>query len=182
MFAGLATILTGAVVIHIYLRQKREEKVQAARIIIQEIREAEDKVDIVTEKMHSGATNNLPPVLPVNNWRKYSHLFAKDFDQDELKLINGFYSNCEIIHDMVGKQNNFFWITTEERARVVQNKLADLLFSEAQNVDTLLDKYSRHPYSYAPQRTLDEITFAIGQFKKISIASCGQKFKHLSDL
>ncbi len=125
-FSGLATLATGLIAIAVYLWQKQSEKVNAAVSIIFEIRNAETNVDIVSEKINSNSMNDLPSVLPTNNWKKYSHLFAKDFDEDEFRMINTFYNSCVLIEDLIVKQNNFIWIATEERARVAQKLLGDI--------------------------------------------------------
>lgn len=93
IIAGLATIGTGWFAIKVFKLQKETEKVNAAVAILFEIRNAESKVDIISEKLNSGSNYDLPTVLPVNSWKKLSHLFAKDFDEDEFRMINNFY-NC----------------------------------------------------------------------------------------
>jgi hypothetical protein len=47
--------------------EKQSEKVNAAVSIIFEIRNAENNVDTVSEKINSNSMNDLPSVLPTNN-------------------------------------------------------------------------------------------------------------------
>lgn len=182
-FAGIATILTGTAVIFIYFSQKNEKQVQAARILSQEIRDAETNINIVSEKIFSKATQDLPQVLPVNNWKQFSHLFAKEFDQDQLKSINHFYTTCEIIQDMITKQNNFFWTTVEERQRVVQQKLAEMVLNPTEQsaaMEKKLIEYENHAHHYSPMKTLDVIEFHLKMLQKISSTQVGEKLKQLS--
>src|ERR1017187_6874848 len=96
-FGALITLATGLIAIGVYKSQKADEKVNAATSILFEVRTAEAQASIISDKLHSNNTQDLPSVLPANSWRKFSHLFAKDFDEDELKLVNAFYSSCEDI-------------------------------------------------------------------------------------
>ncbi len=200
LIAGIATLATGWIAIRVFKLQKRDEKVNAAISILFEIRDAEDKVKIISEKLHTNNTNDLPSILPTNSWRKYSHLFAKDFDEDELKLVNNFYNSCGIIEELVNKQNNFFWIATEERARVAQRLLADIHLefqkdmvtggadSEAAN-KTKFDRqrlgitkfYTDEEYLYTPSKTANGLKFQVNNFQNITTTTCGAKLKKLAE-
>ena len=201
VIAGIFTLATGWFAIRVFKLQKRDEKVNAAISILFEIRDAEDKAKIVSEKLHTDNTSDLPSILPTNSWRKYSHLFAKDFE-DELKLINSFYNSCGIIEDLVNRQNNYFWIATEERARVVQNKLADIHLEYQRELQTTgsdfevankatkekfdreragITNFSQEGSNYAPMKTATGLKFQIANFQNITTTTCGAKLKKLSE-
>jgi hypothetical protein len=91
-------------------------------------------------------------------------LFANDFDQDEIDTISVFFNVCEQIDSFCTKDNNFIWITTEERARVVQQQLPQLVVAaydqDKGTVDTskldllkvnLLDTITSDEYTYSPR-------------------------------
>jgi hypothetical protein len=188
-FSGLATIITGGVAMWIYFKQKKDSKVQAARVLLMEIRTAEERINQIKEKVQSGFTNDFPSVFPTKNWKTYSHLFISDFDQDEIKAISSFYDYGDLIEEFAKRNNDFFWLTTEERARVVQQKLADLVVhakTQTPSIDLemlkkeLLDVFASDPYSYAPQKTIDAIKNYTEKVGTITTTSAGTKLKQLA--
>jgi hypothetical protein len=193
-FAGFATLFTGLIALLVYFRQKSEEKVKAARIILTEIRNAEREVQEISSRLDAQPMEDFPSVLPINSWKVYSHLFARDFDSDELELLTNFYGNCEQIEEYVRRHNNFFWITTEERTRVVQNKLADIVIGslkEDGEVDSnklasykksILDVYTNEPYAYAPAKTIDRLKNLVRESARITVTTAGTKLKKVAEV
>ncbi len=197
-FAGLATIVTGGIAIIVYLLQKQSEKINAAVSILFEIRNAENKVDIISEKLKSANALDLPRVLPSNSWEKYSHLFAKNFDEDEFRLINTFFNTCVFIEELVVRQNNYIWITADERGRITQQLLGQVYIKfheeavendDAQKkaqekFDRLRVAVTKHftddQYFYIPQRTLEGLKFSIDHLQKVTTTTCGLKLKKLA--
>ncbi|OGI76374.1 hypothetical protein A3C57_01190 [Candidatus Nomurabacteria bacterium RIFCSPHIGHO2_02_FULL_33_12] len=190
LFSGIATLLTGGVAIGIYFYQKRDTKIQAARVLLTEIRIAEERIDQIRDKVTDNSTADLPSVFPTKSWKQYSHLFISDFDQDELKLINSFYDYGEIVEDFAKRNNDFFWITTEERARVTVQKISDFIEESYSQPDPHLyvsskrdlfnSKLDVHNLPYAPKKTLDGIRDYLNKIHKITTSSCGIKLKQLS--
>lgn len=191
-FTGLATIITGAVAIIIYFRQKKDAKVQAARVLLTEIRIAEDRIDQIRDKIMNNSTMDLPTVFPTENWKKYSHLFISDFDQDELRSLNVFYDYGELIEDFAKRNNNYFWITTEERAKVTVQKIAQFVDESFQVADPHnniilrkeflskgMDSYNQ---IYAPTKTLEGIKDYFPKIPKITTSSCGVKLKRIAKM
>ncbi|MES2213585.1 MAG: hypothetical protein V4473_01975 [Patescibacteria group bacterium] len=192
-FVGSATFIVGTLAFYIYTQQKADEKSNAATTVLLEVRNAEGRVDIIIDALDKNAVKDLPTVLPTNSWRKYSHLFVKDFDLDDIQLLNTFYSSCEIIEDLANRQNNFVWITTEERARTVQARLA-MLHDDFQ-IETLnalpgaqekfnvrkraLDEfYGNDSLSYAPDKILKGLRFQTQNLKRVASTPCGVKLKN----
>jgi hypothetical protein len=190
-FAGLATIITGAVAIIIYFQQKNDAKVQAARVLLMEIRTAEERLGQVREKLSSDATSDFPSIFPTNSWKKYSPLFISDLDQDEIRIISNFYDYAELIEDFGRKNNDFFWVTTEERAKVVQQKLAELIIhaqtqTPPADLNVLkqgfLDVFVSDSYTYAPIKMVNEIKKYIEKVGNVTTSSAGIKLKKLAKL
>ncbi|HVB19831.1 MAG TPA: hypothetical protein VNF51_00890 [Candidatus Paceibacterota bacterium] len=199
-FFASVTFVVGSLAFYIYTQQKADEKTNAAITVLTEIRNAENKVDIIINELNANNTSDLPSVLPTNSWRKYSHLFVKDLDSDELQLMNSFYTSCEVIEDFVNRQNNFFWVTTEERAKTAQRVLAQIHDDfqiearEEGDVHPIAQKkfddrkagltqfYSNETYTYAPQKTLTVLKFQTQNFQKITPTVCGAKFKRIANL
>jgi hypothetical protein len=197
-FFASITFIVGSLAFYIYTKQKSDEKSNAATTILLEVRNAESKVDIIIDKLDKESAVDLPAVLPTNSWRKYSHLFVRDFDLDDIQLLNTFYSSCEIIEDLANRQNNFVWITTEERAKTVQNMLAQIhddFQTESVNLGQPkaqekfnnrkagLEKfYSNETLSYAPVKILRGLKFQTQNLHRIASTPCGEKLKELAHL
>lgn len=192
LFSGLATLVTGAVAIAIYFYQKKDIKTQAAKVLLTEIRIAEERIEQIRDKINDNLTFDLPSVFPTENWKKYSHLFISDFDQDELKLINSFYDAGEIIEDFAKRNNNYFWRTTEERGKITVDKIVEFIdqsygiangeqeiINRKQYLSLMLDK---HNVVYFPTKTLDGIKDYLPKIPKITTSSCGAKFKKIAGL
>jgi hypothetical protein len=132
--------------------------------------------------------------LQINIWWKFSYLFANNFDRDELDKINTFFSNCQSIDEMASRDNNFFWITAEERAKVVQQQLPQIIiaaFDAANNkIDqaklaifkqTYLDTLSNESYSYVPKKTVNAIKILLEGTDKLTDTPIGEKLKKIAD-
>jgi hypothetical protein len=196
-FFASITFLVGSLAFYVYSKQKADEKINAATTVLLEIRNAESKVDTIIDKLDKNNAVDLPSILPVNSWRKCSHLFVKDFDLDDIQLLNTFYSSCEVIEDLVNRQNNFVWITTEERAKTVQRILAEIHddFQKEYLLDhaaaqkkfddrkkALGDFYANETLSYAPDKILRGLKFQTQNLKRITSTPCGAKLKELAGL
>jgi hypothetical protein len=197
VITGLFTLATGWFAIKVFKLQKSGEKTNAAISILFEVRNAEEKIEVIREKLNSNSSFDLPSVLPTDSWRKYSHLFAADFDEDELKLLNSFYTACGLIEDLVGRQNNFIWVAAEEKARTAQRLLgeihvelqrdasapaaiADAHAKFAREREGITKYYGDEQYLYAPQKTLEGLKFGIGRFQKVTTTTCGAKLKTIT--
>jgi len=190
LFIGLATIITGAGVIVAYYLQKKNEKIQAARVLLTEIRIAEERLGQIRDKIIANSTLDLPPVFPTKSWKLYSHLFISDFDQDELSLINSFYDVGEFIEDFAMRNNNYFWITTEERARITVQKIAQYIDESAsqdnpaQYVQSRKDIFNlgmdTYNQPYSPKKTLEGIQNYLTKIQTLTSSSCGIKLKKIA--
>lgn len=117
--SAIATLIAGSVVWILYSKAKTDEIKTAAKTIILEIKEAEKIIRMFLEIKNSDGTypTDFYKVTPYKAWEKYSHLFVKKLNNDEYQQINEFYKKSEILEKYIEKNYNFFWVTTEERAR-----------------------------------------------------------------
>lgn len=102
LFIAVVTLLVGTTAFVLYIRQRRDYKSDAALLILQEIRYAEQIFRIGT----NAGSINFPlygKMLPTNNWNKNIHLFLKDLEETELDLISRFYSMSAYIDSLVSK-------------------------------------------------------------------------------
>jgi hypothetical protein len=144
--------------------------------------------------MNDTVPADLPPVFPTKSWKKYSHLFISDFDQDELKRLNSFYDYAELVEEFAKKDNDFFWVTTEERARVTVQKIADFIcesmevqqdqrdsFIQAKR-NELSMKFDSFNLPYSPSKTINVIKKLLPNIPDITTSSCGSKLKSLAGI
>jgi acetyl-CoA acetyltransferase len=146
------------------------------------------------DKMNNTVPSDFPPIFPTKSWKKYSHLFISDFDQDELKLLNAFYDYGELAEEYAKKDNDFFWVTTEERAKVSVQKVAEFaaeaIKNDTPNPDQIIQKkkialdglLDRNNILYSPQKSVNEIRKLLPNIPKITTSSCGKKLKKLAKL
>ena len=194
-FTAIATLITGVFVITAYKWQQNLNKIQAARVLLTEIRIAEDRIIQIKDKIDSKNLQDLPPVFPTKSWKMYAHLFVSDFDQDELKLINSFYDYGELIEEFAKRNNDYFWANTEERARVTVQRLGQFIeeaFNNAGTVnpdefvkqkrDFLSTGFDNYNLPYAPVKTTEGIKTYLSKIQNITVSSCGIKLKRLAKL
>jgi hypothetical protein len=124
LFQTIVIFVTGLAALIIYYLNKYNEKKDAARIIVNEIRIAEmaiqeiKKVKIVSE---------LSVILPQNTWQYKKHLFLNILDQDEINLINDFYYKCSFAEQY---RKMVYTIQNEAiaaKSNYLQNKLIDIM-------------------------------------------------------
>jgi len=116
---SIATLLAGSVAWYLYGKAKRDEIKTAAKTIVLEIKEAEKVIKFFLTIKNEGGNypTDFYKVTPFKAWEKYSHLFIRKLNNDEYQQVNEFYRKCDIFEKYIEKNYNFFWITTEERAR-----------------------------------------------------------------
>ncbi|HUB93219.1 MAG TPA: hypothetical protein VMB52_01835 [Verrucomicrobiae bacterium] len=87
-FVAAVTLVVGFFAIYVYRKQKRDEKMRAARIILLEVRNAEKQLKEARVRINEAAKNDLQIVperlyaMPTNSWRRLNYLFVKDFSSD----------------------------------------------------------------------------------------------------
>jgi hypothetical protein len=95
---GLITLIAGFAAIYLYLKQKKDHKRDAARLVLQEIRYAEQRV----RNYRTYATYSFSEkLLPTNSWHKNIHLFVKDLKETEIDLISKFFSNAAYLDEVI---------------------------------------------------------------------------------
>lgn len=127
-FVGLATILTVFGAIWIYKRQKNTEKQQIAALLVNDIRNAEEAIQSLKTRPQG---NELPEIiiLPQNSWNRYSHLFTKDLDPDQIDSINRFYFDAERANYIVthGNTLDLFLSNIKYRTLAAHQKVLDIV-------------------------------------------------------
>ena len=126
IFTGIATIFTAIVAITLYYWEQRKKKRDAAKIIIQEIRRAED---LISEYKEHGAYKFTKKIIATNSWAKNIHYFVGDLAQDEVDQISSLYSTGEYLDTIIAKvsDKNF-----DEQVELYKNEIKHIV-AELQN-------------------------------------------------
>ncbi len=101
---GLVTLIVGAFVYIVYLKQQQDNKRDAAKIILQEIRRAED---IISDYKENGQYKFTKKIIATNSWAKNIHHFVGNLDADELDKISNLYSTGEYLDLIITKVSDF---------------------------------------------------------------------------
>lgn len=101
-FVGLITLIVGGFAIFTYVKQKEDKKRESARLILQEIRYAEQQIRIFrTSNQYSLYTR----LLPTNSWDDNIHLFVKELKENEIDMISAFYARAKYIDFLILKRS-----------------------------------------------------------------------------
>lgn len=191
-FDGLATILTIGGAIYLYLKNKHENKQQIATLILNDIRNADSSIETLKNFFNNSTNRTIPDItiLPENNWKKFSYLFSRDFDEDEIRLLNKYFANVERISYLVTQHSNLFIQHVFTRMSALQganiNILAsDLSDNEIKQKIVLLDKrfadetISNSPYD--PKGYYANLENYLPEVPSLLTDSVGEKLKKLSN-
>lgn len=192
-FSWIATALTWIVALLIYSKQKKDQKINAALAIITEVRYAEKQLEFYKSKADNVSSNvDYPPILMSNSWRTYSHYFIRDFDYEEFNILTKFYERCLMIQELWSKDNNFFWVTTEERAKILPNtisRIAELAEDDEDFIrkrDEVMARISRTDnwshMTYSPMKTVNGIKLYIEEIDFVTKLPIWEKLKKLAKI
>lgn len=104
-YQGFITLIAGFVVYFVYRKQKSDYKKDAARLIIQEVRYAEQQIKNARDVGYTYSLAN--KLLPTNSWHKNIHLFIKDLKETEIDIISKFYSNAVYLDRVIDYISDF---------------------------------------------------------------------------
>lgn len=103
---AIIMFLTVVVTIVIYVTQKRNERRNAARIIVMQIDIINHRVDkldrtigLDVSKIDTDKFWQSDNIIETNEWEIYRHLFVKKLDYSEIRSMSTFYSNVISIYD-----------------------------------------------------------------------------------
>jgi hypothetical protein len=185
----IVIFLTGCIAFIIYFVNKRAEKKDAAKIIINEIRLAEKAInDIKNKKM----IIELSLILPTNTWQYKKHLFLKHLDQDDINLIDDFYYKCiyaeqyrKMLFDI---RNNSISV----KATYLQQKLIDIMHESingnnengADNYENmrkvLIDKANNESWLFTPTTPMASAIQYIESITMITPSNAGRIIKKIA--
>jgi hypothetical protein len=104
LFIALVTLFVGFSAIILYVKQKKDYKRQAASLILQEMRYAEQLIRNSSDDSRYKLADKL---LPTNSWNDNVHLFLHDLEETEIDLISRFYSKTAYLDVLITKISDF---------------------------------------------------------------------------
>lgn len=137
---AFVTFLVGVLIVYLYIKQKNDGKRDAAKIILQEIRRAED---IISDYKRIRGYHFDKKIIATNSWTKNIHLFVGDLDNDKLDKISDLYSTGEYLDSLIKE--------------ISQIRLNDEVEKERKRVEI----FAKHQSQYPPQ--LDGSVYPIAQ-------------------
>jgi len=186
-FVGLITLFVGGFAIYLYFRKNSDTKQNAAKIILQEIRRAED---IINDYKEHGQYRFTKKIIATNSWAKNIHHFVGDLDQDELDKISNLYSTGEYLDSIITKVSDTMFETNvksfEENIKKVSN-----IVSDNQNTYSGQLQSGQQPINIKPvvklpivmetpwKKLLDEITY---KYEPIYHSTIAAKLKKIAKL
>lgn len=100
---GLITLVVGLLAIYLYLKQKADSKRDIAKLILQEIRYAEQQIRNSGRGTRGYSLSSR--LLPTNSWDDNIHLFIKDLKETEIDMISEFYSQAAYIDYLIEERS-----------------------------------------------------------------------------
>lgn len=95
---GTVTLFIGLVASLIYFKNRSDAKRDAAKLVLQEIRYADQRV---RNYRTYDSYNFTEKILPTNNWHKNINLFIRQLTESELDLISKFFSSAAYLDDVI---------------------------------------------------------------------------------
>lgn len=191
-FSGLATILTIGGAIYLYLKSKRENKQQIATLLINDIRNANTAIEAIKDAFNNPTNKFIPDitVLSENNWKKFSYLFSRDFDEDEMRNMNKYFNNIERISYLVNQHSNLFLLQISSRMAALQGTNINLLSSAAserqakENIAELDRRFANNDIStspYEPNLFYYNLEKYLPEIPSILMTLAGKKLKQIAN-
>lgn len=185
LYNAVATFLVGLFAIYLYIKQKEDQKRDAANVIIAEIRQAERLID---QFKKSGISNDISyKLLPSNNWVKYNYLFINDLDQDEIEQINNFYSQCFVLDKAIDQIN----ISHELKNKSVAihhhiSLIAKESFGDEttfnNNKNNFLKLIHKDGFAFRPDAPTLSIIKALNNINLVTTSTVGAKLKKIAQI
>lgn len=102
-FLTVVTFCVGGIAIFLYLKQRIDNKSNAAKIILQEVRRAEEIILSYQEHRHFRFTQK---IIATDSWSQNIHHFVGELNQDELDKISNLYSTGAYLDGVIKKISN----------------------------------------------------------------------------
>lgn len=132
----LLLIIVGLSAVWIYKAQERNKIEDAAALIVLQIDELQNRVQeiqsYITDKgLNEGAFYESLPLLDINYWNKYKHMFIRKIDNKCYNAFNKFYQYISCIQEqqelLRNLQKNYFFVKQQNISLVEFNFICETL-------------------------------------------------------
>lgn len=180
---SLATIIAGLFAFIVYLWHRRDEKRNAAIILLAEIRFAENAINQIRT---TSTISDLVSVMDGGHWKEYQHLFATSLDRDDIELINNFYATCNAIEERIKFLRGCLTQSMTEKIRLTQEKILDLAdkaidansFTSEQK--RVFDLFWTDRNWFEPSAPKNTVLDLVRQVQPITTTTTGRKLKRIA--
>ena len=183
---AVAIYLTAFIVWVVYKLEQRDRRINAARILIEEIRDAETAID--NAKAIGGVTSAMS-IMPNASWATLKYLFVKKLDQDEIKFISNYYSDCQLAEKYLTDLKNVLPKAIEEKSGYIQRALVELAtkhpFGSADYIAAqkqLTEGVSKEEWYFAPDQPKNMIFSVISRIPKFIGTTTFEKLRKLAKI
>lgn len=184
-YTAVATFLVGLFAIYLYIKQKEDQKRDAANVIIAEIRQAERLID---QFKKSGIANDISyKLLPSNNWVKYNYLFINILDQDEIEQINNFYNQCFVLDKAIDQINISHELKNKSEAiHFHLSLIAKESFGNQKTFDKNKNQFikliQKDGFTFRPDAPTLSIVQALSNINFVTTSTVGAKLKNVAQI
>lgn len=176
--SNLLIILVGLSAVWIYKAQEKGKLKDAASLVVLQIDELQSRVQeiqsYITDKgLNFGAFYESLPLIDINYWNKYKHLFIRKIDNKSYNNFNKFYQYISCIQEqqelLRNLQKNYFFVKQTAICNVEFNYICETL-KEVENsiispeqLQSLLDSFSKENDNKLNQQTISNIFVQLQQ-------------------
>lgn len=132
----LMTFIVGLVAWSTYYIRQRDNKRDAANIILLELQNAERQIKRISERIKDDVLEENAYVMQTESWNRYKYLFVRDFDRDEWDSISDYYQRCLLIDSSISHQSSLFQKNEEQLRINMQKYFADRMKEVVEEKDT----------------------------------------------
>lgn len=171
-------ILVGLSAVWIYRAQEKAKIQDAASLVVLQIDELQTRVQeiqsYITDKgLNFGAFYESLPLLDVNYWNKYKHLFIRKIDNKSYNNLNKFYQYVSCMQEqqelLRNLQKNYFFVKQTAISNIEFNYICETLKEVESSIissgqlQTLLDSFPKDNDDKMNQQTISNILIQLQQ-------------------
>jgi hypothetical protein len=185
---GAAILITGLIAFLLFRKDKNDKVENAAKVLIEEIRQADSAIDFVKA---TWAVHQLLFILPNSSWAGSKYLFVNKLDQDDFNAISNYYSACSIAERLLNELKNVNPHAMEEKGGHVQKELISIAVKHINDTDATAYKEEVKKFTtiidnessvFQPGYALDWLKSIVPQIPKFTGTSTFDKLKKLAKI